>query len=417
MPRNASRTEEKECVQFFGDMSRFPDCLKRIQWMRAGWTTHRCYADYGVDGSFCSIRRYLSEVEKHCPRVAEETNVEPTVDNYAELLFSHQFPFQERTDLSLLLSILQGKAEDFDYIKNRLSYHWSRWVEAFHIAKSKYPNSMSHRRKMNILIHLGLLSEPSVGIGAKARSGGPLGELLQWSDLIASLFLLGHNLFISTDKATLMSQIDEFATNEPCPTSGKYIDLIITDIIGLRSFKRRKDFLLRNKCRIRLVDSFGTHVEYNYKSYFNAHQKDLKGLVSSVQSRKPVAGGGNPWGGHGLQLLQHWTFFPHTPDNDFLGFAVHQSNVKPLFERKSRSRPACLIYGKEKYMWEKSEAVVAVLKNLMEVHATVADVNATDHPLFSGIINHGFLNVTQIEALLKSVDIFVGLGFPYEGIL
>ncbi|VDN35765.1 unnamed protein product, partial [Cylicostephanus goldi] len=35
--------------------------------------------------------------------------------------------------------------------------------------------------------------------------------------------------------------------------------------------------------------------------------------------------------------------------------------------------------------------------------------------MFKNIINHGFLNFTGITSLLRSVDIFVGLGFPFEG--
>ena len=32
-----------------------------------------------------------------------------------------------------------------------------------------------------------------------AYSGAPLGEMVQWSDLIASLYVLGHNVTVTTD--------------------------------------------------------------------------------------------------------------------------------------------------------------------------------------------------------------------------
>lgn len=38
-----------------------------MQWMEEGWQTHECYAFYGVNGTFCSFRTYLSEIEKYCP--------------------------------------------------------------------------------------------------------------------------------------------------------------------------------------------------------------------------------------------------------------------------------------------------------------------------------------------------------------
>ncbi|KHJ92338.1 hypothetical protein OESDEN_07773 [Oesophagostomum dentatum] len=223
-------------------MTAYPICFEKMQWIRNGWKTHKCYAAHGVDGSVCSFRRYLSLVEKHCPPM------------------------------------------DLD----------------------------------------------------------------------------------------------------PTPV---------------------KKFL-RVECRLRLVDSFGTQVEFSHGTYFNSHQAELS--RNGAKQR-------NPWGGHGLQLLQHWTLFPHTPDNGFLGFAIHKSNAEPLFERGSHSKPASLVYGKEKYMWKESETVIGVLKKLTEVHATVADVNGKESDIFSDIVNHGFLNSTGIASLLKSVNIFVGLGFPYEG--
>lgn len=37
----------------------------------------------------------------------------------------------------------------------------------------------------------------------KSDHGGPLGELLQWSDLLATLSVIGHHLEVSTNKNTL----------------------------------------------------------------------------------------------------------------------------------------------------------------------------------------------------------------------
>ncbi|VDM55885.1 unnamed protein product [Angiostrongylus costaricensis] len=312
-------------MQFPKDMSLYPKCYEKMIWMFSGWKTHKCYAEYGIDGSLCSFRRYLSVVENHCPPLPSES----------------------------------------------VSY---KLVETDTIAK--------------VMLHMGVLADPNINFGQRSNSGGPLGELLQWTDLIACLFL----------------HVDLFPVGSPCPNNRQGVDLIITDIVGLRSFNSRKDFIVQHKCRIRLLDSFGTHVEFNYKSYFNAHQSDL-----GMQGKSR-----NPWGGNELKLLQYWTFFPHTPDNDFLGFAIHKSNTKPMFERNSRGRPVSLIYGKEKYMWSGSEAVIDILKNLTEVHATVADAKDSSG-MFSNVTNHGFLNGSAIAALMKSSNIFFGLGFPLEG--
>ena len=51
---------------------------------------------------------------------------------------------------------------------------------------------------------MGLLTKESgFKIAETAFSGGPLGELVQWSDLITSLYLLGHDIRISASLAEL----------------------------------------------------------------------------------------------------------------------------------------------------------------------------------------------------------------------
>lgn len=57
---------------------------------------------------------------------------------------------------------------------------------------------------LQVLVHLGLLTKESgFKIAETAFSGGPLGELVQWSDLITSLYLLGHDVRISASLAEL----------------------------------------------------------------------------------------------------------------------------------------------------------------------------------------------------------------------
>lgn len=47
-----------------------------------------------------------------------------------------------------------------------------------------------------ILIHPGVVMD-DIRVVEAASSGGPLGELVQWSDLIATLYILGHHLHLS----------------------------------------------------------------------------------------------------------------------------------------------------------------------------------------------------------------------------
>lgn len=59
-----------------------------------------------------------------------------------------------------------------------------------------------------VLVHLGLLTKESgFKIAENAFSGGPLGELVQWSDLITTLYLLGHDVRISASLAELKESV------------------------------------------------------------------------------------------------------------------------------------------------------------------------------------------------------------------
>lgn len=51
-------------------------------------------------------------------------------------------------------------------------------------------------KKKQILVHPGAVLD-EVGIAKAAFSGGPLGELVQWSDLISTLHMLGHQVHLS----------------------------------------------------------------------------------------------------------------------------------------------------------------------------------------------------------------------------
>ena len=52
------------------------------------------------------------------------------------------------------------------------------------------------------MIYIGLLAdEANYHFGEQATKGGPLGELVQWSDVISTLYLLGHDLTIVMNKS------------------------------------------------------------------------------------------------------------------------------------------------------------------------------------------------------------------------
>ena len=94
-----------------------------------------------------------------------------------------------------------------------------------------------------ILVHIGALTDYSgFKLAESAGKGGPLGELVQWSDLIAVLYILGHGLTISTEHRQLRGLV---RGGSACPGRlpghqgeglNKY-DVVFLDITGVREMK------------------------------------------------------------------------------------------------------------------------------------------------------------------------------------
>ena len=50
--------------------------------------------------------------------------------------------------------------------------------------------------------------------------------------------------------------------------------------------------------------------------------------------------------------------------------------------------------SQEQYMWKGLEDVIQSVKEVAEVHATVADAS-TGSPMFADVVNHGLLDTNQ----------------------
>uniref|UniRef100_A0A8C1TL78 alpha-1,6-mannosyl-glycoprotein 6-beta-N-acetylglucosaminyltransferase n=1 Tax=Cyprinus carpio TaxID=7962 RepID=A0A8C1TL78_CYPCA len=252
-----------------------------------------------------------------------------------------------------------------------------------------------------ILVHLGLLTKESgFKIAENAFSGGPLGELVQWSDLITTLYLLGHDIRISASLAELKEIMKKVMGNKSsCPTKGdKIVELIYIDIVGLAQFKKTLGpSWVHYQCMLRVLDSFGTEPEFNH-----AHYAQSKGHKT-------------PWGKWNLNPQQFNTMFPHTPDNSFLGFVVEQhlnaSDVKHIDDIKRQNQS--LVYGKVDNFWKDKKKYLDIIHSYMEVHGTVHGTSTVHLPAY--VKNHGILSGRDLQFLLRETKLFVGLSFPYEG--
>uniref|UniRef100_A0A3Q3JG50 alpha-1,6-mannosyl-glycoprotein 6-beta-N-acetylglucosaminyltransferase n=1 Tax=Monopterus albus TaxID=43700 RepID=A0A3Q3JG50_MONAL len=365
-------------------MDGYPECEGKLKWMKEMWETDPCYKSFGVDGSLCSFLIYLSEIEPWCPVLPGRVGSSELEKNLE--MGSEQAVVRESLE-GLYSSV--GNRPQYSWIHQRIHSMKEIWVEAGRSLSAKY--NLTQRKAKQIIVHPGAITyESGVKIAESAFHGGPLGELVQWSDLISTLHILGHHLHLS---GSTFLGIKKGA----CPRYSRVnVDLIYTDIVGFKQIQKSAPVIWsRYKCIIRVLDSFGTEPDFNHIAWAEKH--NLK----------------SPFGGLHLVPLQFYTMFPHTPDNTFLGFVVqHQLSTEEIEKLKSTKRQnQALVYGKRAEFWQGKEAYLDVIHKYLEIHGTV-DKNTS---IPSYVKNHGIIKGTAVQILLRQSKVFVGLSFPYEG--
>uniref|UniRef100_A0A672F3Y6 alpha-1,6-mannosyl-glycoprotein 6-beta-N-acetylglucosaminyltransferase n=1 Tax=Salarias fasciatus TaxID=181472 RepID=A0A672F3Y6_SALFA len=352
---------------------RYPDCPSKMDWMRARWTSDPCYAFYGVDGSDCSFLVYLSEVEWFCPPLTwRNQTATPTLK-----------PPPKRQSLS--------------FMKRRMRRLAAQWASAARRLDDKLRNHW--REQKRILVHVGFLTEESGDVfSPKVLKGGPLGEMVQWADILTALHVLGHDLKISVSLKELFLGVPPGRGS--CPLTGPLpFDLIYTDYHGLQQMKHHMGLSLRkHKCHIRVIDTFGTEPAYNHEEYATLH------------------GYRTNWGYWNLHGQQYMTMFPHTPDNSFMGFVAEELNeTERLNIQRNKVNNMAVVYGKEANMWKGKENFLSILHRYMDVHGTVYYETQRPPEVPAFVKNHGLLPQQELQQLLRKAKLFIGFGFPYEG--
>uniref|UniRef100_A0A8B9W2X1 alpha-1,6-mannosyl-glycoprotein 6-beta-N-acetylglucosaminyltransferase n=1 Tax=Anas zonorhyncha TaxID=75864 RepID=A0A8B9W2X1_9AVES len=332
---------------------KYPDCAGKVEWMRARWTSDPCYAFFGVDGTECSFLIYLSEVEWFCPplpwRNQTAATPSPPPPPRAQAAF--------RSDLARLLELVGTGKESLSFMKKRIRHLAQQWLRAARRLEQKLKGRQ--RDQKHILVHIGFLTEESGDVfSPRVLKGGPLGEMVQWADILAALFLLGHSLRVT---------------------------------VSLKELQR---------CRVRVIDTFGTEPAYNHEEYAT-----LRGFRTN-------------WGYWNLHPSQFMTMFPHTPDNSFMGFVSEELNkTERQLIKSNKVGSMAVVYGKEASIWKPQgkERFLAILNKYMEIHGTVYYETQRPPEVPAFVKNHGLLPQHEFQQLLRKAKLFIGFGFPYEG--
>ncbi|XP_032726405.1 alpha-1,6-mannosylglycoprotein 6-beta-N-acetylglucosaminyltransferase B isoform X1 [Lontra canadensis] len=376
---------------------KFPDCSGKVEWMRARWTSDPCYAFFGVDGTECSFLIYLSEVEWFCPPL-------PWRNQTAAQMAPKPLPKVQavfRSNLSHLLELMGSGKESLIFMKKRTKRLTAQWALAAQRLARKLGSVW--RDQKQILVHIGFLTEESGDVfSPRVLKGGPLGEMVQWADILATLYVLGHGLRITVSLKELQSNLGVPPGRGNCPlTMPLPFDLIYTDYHGLQQMKQHMGLSFKKyRCRIRVIDTFGTEPAYNHEEYATLH------------------GYRTNWGYWNLNPKQFMTMFPHTPDNSFMGFVSEELNEteKQLIKGGKASNMA-VVYGKEASIWklQGKEKFLGILNKYMEIHGTVYYESQRPPEVPAFVKNHGLLPQPEFQQLLRKAKLFIGFGFPYEG--
>ncbi|RXM33731.1 Alpha-1,6-mannosylglycoprotein 6-beta-N-acetylglucosaminyltransferase B [Acipenser ruthenus] len=312
----------------------FPLCAGKVEFLQAHWRSDPCYAHYGVDGGACSILAYLSDREDFCPSLPGR-NISQGPDK------THPKEGKEeaviRADLTPLLEIIgTGRGPAVRFMQSRIERLAGRWARAGERIREKLHHKP--QAQLKVLLHPGVLAGGAgERFGELAERGGPLGELVQWSDVATALFILGHKVTFSTTLPELHRVIGAPPGKGSCPIQVPLpFDLLYTDYHGLAQLQACMGLSFNQyRCRFRVLDSFGTEPAFNQGEYSRLH------------------GYRTAWGSWELQPRQYMTMFPHTPDNSFMGFVseeLGQGLEEDIQEHKEPN--LAVVYGKQDYMWQ-----------------------------------------------------------------
>ena len=289
-------------------------------------------------------------------------------NNYVETLLSSNEITKQGIHLEWVVAKIRQEIEEWQMIKK----------------VQEKRGQLQKITEKSILLFMGLLD---INMGIDALKGGPVGELVQWSDLIAALNMLRHQIEIVMNGAQFEQKMVE----------GRHYDLIITDYLGL--FRISEERYFQNLCKFRILDIFGTDPQFNIRTYTMLE----KGLYDKWNLP---------------DMRQIWTYYPLNQDNSFLGINIpsrllqKQTNTNFIDKKK-----IALVYGKVASYLNYSPNNINVLKlisDYMQIHLTMSPDQEIENLPFEKI-NHGVLSQSELAELLDQTHLFVGLGLPFIG--
>lgn len=253
-------------------------------------------------------------------------------------------------------------------------------------------------KRKKVAVVLGLV----FWLGIKGQRGSPLGELIQWTDLIQALMVIGHDVTV----------IDDEQVFERYKFSLSQFDIVYCDY-HLTRYNRENELIWNDelKPKIRLLDTFGTQQLFNDINITEAEKHKVFREYCCLQ----------------IHAKQYYTFYPHTEENTFLGYVVqspdyHDHAGSTLSTKDDRGilnitylkKNQVLIWGKESGFWKGSQDYLDLLSKSFQIHGTY-DHGYDGWEVPNYVINHNIMEPGDWGKYVEESKLFIGLGFPYDG--
>ncbi|KAK2151811.1 hypothetical protein LSH36_350g04054 [Paralvinella palmiformis] len=218
------------------------------------------------------------------------------------------------------LSTPKSDPEIWEWIHNRIKQMWDRWRLARADLESR--GDLRGFRKKKVLILPGFLKGTNFARRTNIRRGGPLGELLQWADLIAGLYVLGHEVILEHDTRIVSSRLLQYIKKSSDCEEDYHLIYVDRASMSALPAEIQKSY----RCRLRLLDVYGTQAMFRDPIY-----KETHGIRGAPEAEL-------------LELKQYYTFYPQTPDNTFLGFIVTENQRSVTIQKEN----IAVLYGKDR---------------------------------------------------------------------
>ncbi|KAG2394247.1 hypothetical protein C9374_004011 [Naegleria lovaniensis] len=307
-----------------------------------------------------------------------------------------------------------------EWMKNKISHSLPFWIQTLYGMISPPPIMKTETETRSFPKKI-LLFNYLRSIGFNGQGSTPRGELTQWTDLVMALALQNHHVYYVHDFEELVNQVLPEHSIES-------FHLIFTDYSSLHMYLSEKLGFIHqlgrelnsrpqkhqqlSKCRLRILDSFGTHQKYN-----SMNAADVSDRSSSS------------WCCWNLNLKQILTLQPlkiPDPVNQFLGIAIPfdmESILHRDMSRKKRQASSgkyrALIWAKEFKYFERVPS--SYLKTISERFELVTTLTFNDFEKVRikfptvEFTNLGILTHSSYVKVLRESVIYVGLGEPYIG--